>query len=447
MGIESIVNVVVTAATATVTQQGFGTPLILGTTTRSGTDRVRYYSTLASVAVDYANTTPEYLMAQRIFSQSLRPARVAIGKRLQLPTQRFTLTPTALNSTRYAFQLGGASGPVVEYVSDSSASLSEITAGLAAAFAALDVEVKPTTITVTDVGPGTSVRLQGSAAGVWNSVEVLTPSVLSIIQDSTDAGVTTDLDALQQAQPDWYGVLTPFASQAEVMAIAAWVEANRKLFFYASTDRDMWDAAYDPDTADSTVGGALKSRNYARSLLVPAESTGDFADAGALGYFLATQPGGSTLHLKGVVGVSALTLTPNQQDNLLSYNANPLVYISGLTVLQDGKTAAGNFVDLVRDTDWLVARIQESVLTVLAQPGKVPYTDEGVSLLTAAVAARAQDATTAGFLAEGWKVSSVPVAQVSVADKAARRYPAITLTANYAGAVHTVDPLTVTLSV
>lgn len=443
MGIESIINVLVTATTTSVSQQGFGTPLLLGTTARAGTDLVRYYSTLAGMAADYAATTPEYKVAQRIFSQTLRPPRIAIGKRTHLPTQRFTLTPTAANNTRYAFRVGTA---VVEYTSDVSGLLTEITAGLVAAFTGLADEA-PDTALVTDVGPGTAVRVAGSVAGVWNDVQVLTPEVLRIEQDSVDAGVTADLDAIQQAQPDWYGLLTPFPSRAEVLACAAWAEANRKLFFYASTDRAMWNVPYDPEDPDATVGGATKSRNYARTFFFPQVSTGDFLDAAALGYFLATKPGSTTLHLKSLIGVPALSTTANQETNLKSYYGNVLSFIAGLTVVQDGKSSAGNFVDLVRDTDWHVAGTREDVLMLLAQPGKVPLTDAGVSLLTSVVAARAQRSTVAGLFAEGWTVTSVPVKDVSPADRAARRYPAITLTATYAGAIHTVDPLTMTLSV
>lgn len=443
MGIESIVNVVVTSTTTRVSQQGFGTPLLLGTTARAGTDLVRYYTTLAAVGADYATTTPEYKVAARLFSQTLRPQRLAIGKRTRLPTQRFTLTPTVANSTRYAFRVGTAT---VEYTSDASATLSEITAGLVAAFGAL--ADPPTTILVTDVGPGTSVRLTGSAAGVWNDVQVLTPSVLAVVQDSTDAGVAADLDDILAAQPDWYGLLTLFPSQAEVMSIAEWVEANKRLFFYASVDSGMKSAAYNAASPDTTVGGALKSRNYLRtSAPFPQASTGDFADAAALGYFLASAPGGTTLHLKQLVGVPALALTPNEESNLKSYNANVISLLGGLTVVQDGKVAAGEFIDIARDTDWHVARTAERVFAVLAQPGKVPYTDAGVALLSAEVSGQAQVAETAGFLKAGWTVTAVPVDSVPSADRAARRYPALTLTANFAGAVHIVDPLTMVLSV
>lgn len=441
MGLESIVNPVVTASTATPTQQGFGTPLVLGTTPRAGADLLRYYSTLLGVGADYDSDTPEFLALQTMFSQTPRPQRIAIGKRTNLPTQSFTFTATALANTRYAFRVGAG---VVEYTSDASPTAAEIYAGLVTAFDALAAEVAPAAA-LANVGPGTSAKLTADTAGAWLDVEVLTPAVLAVKQDHADAGVTADLNAIQAEQRDWYGVVTLFPSQAEVLAIAAWTEANRKLHFYDSVDTAPRRAPYDAEDADATVYGATKSRNYARSLPVPHLATGDFAAAAALSYFLATAPGGTTMHLKQLVGVRAMTLTETEETNLKSYNANPYVEIAGLSVLLNGVTSAGTFVDLARDTDWLVARIKEAVFTALAQPGKVPMTDEGVTVLTSEVAACAQRAEDAGFLAPGWRVTSLPVASISSADRTARRYPAITLTAPLQGAIHTVDPLTITL--
>lgn len=443
MGLESIVNPVVTSSTATPTQEGFGTPLLLGGTARAGTDLLRYYSTLLGVGADYASTTPEYKAATRMLSQSPRPPRIAIAKRTNVPTQSFTFTVTAASSTRYAFRVGTGE---VEFTSDSSATAAEIYTGLVTAFDALPVEDEPDA-TFTNVGPGTSVKLTADAPGTWLDVEVLTPSVLAVVQDQVDAGVTADLNAIYAEQRDWYGVVTLFPSQAEVLAISAWVEANRKLHFFDSVDTAMRRTPYDPEDTDDTVGGATKSRNYARSILVPQLATGEFAAAATASYFLATLPGSTTLHLKQLVGVRAMTLTETEETNLKSYNANVYVNIAGLSVLLNGVTSAGTFVDLARDTDWLVARTKEDVFTVLAQPGKVPYTDPGVTILTAVVAARAQLSEAAGFLAPGWKVTALPVASVSSADRAARRYPAITLTAPIQGAIHSVDPLTMTLYV
>lgn len=225
------------------------------------------------------------------------------------------------------------------------------------------------------------------------------------------------------------------------------MKSNRRLFFVASSDSAIREAAYNPASPNANVGAALRSRNYGRTAVFYEEGSGDFEAAAAMGYFLATAPGSATLHLKQLVGIAAPTLTPNEETNLKSYNVNVVSLIGGLTVVQDGKVSAGEFIDIVRDTDWHVARTQERVYARMAALLKVPYTDAGVSILTAEVAGQAQVAEEAGFLKPGWTVTSVPVADVPQADRQARRYPNIVLTAEFQGAIHIVDPLVMTLTV
>ncbi|WP_223643948.1 DUF3383 family protein [Corallococcus sp. EGB] len=441
MGIESVVNVVVTSLTGGVAQQGFGVPLILGSSQRFP-ERVRYYSTTRAMAQDgFLPTDAEYRIAARVFSQSPRPPRVAVGRRANRPVQSFTFTPSVANATRYVFQVDDA---VVEYTSDATATGAEVTAGLVAAWTALTD--KPA-VTITDVGSGTAVKAVG-AAGAWHDVRVLTPGVLAVAQDGADAGVAADLDACATEQPDWYGILTPTPSRAETLAIAEWTEANGRLFAVASIDSahlGPFNAAQ--PTADTF--GALKAGSYARTLALQQASTGDFADAAALGYLLATEPGSVTLHLKTLAGVSALPLTDTQVANLRQRNANPYVTLAGRNVVLDGKVSADEFADKVRDTDWFVARLKEDVFLLAANSLKLPFTDPGITVVTSTVGARARLGVNAGFLAEepAPVVSAPRASEVPAADKAARRLPGVTLTAYIAGAIHSVDPLVVTLSV
>lgn len=433
--IDSILNVVVSATTATLNEAGFGTILILGPTARSGTDLVRYYTTTTGVAADYATTTPEYRLAQRVFAQSPRPQRVAIGKRANVPTHALTFTPTLANSTRYAFELEGTT---VEYTSDASATLAEITAGLLAAMSAITG--------VTATATATTLLVESNTAGSVLQANVITRSVLAMEDTTTDAGVATDLDAILLEQPDWYGVLTPFSSQEELMAIAEWVEANKRLFFYDVVDTAVFTTAYNSASPDDDIGGALLSRSYERSYGFPVRDTTDWAAAGFLGYLLATTPGSISLHLKSAVGVPALSLTSTEETNIRARNLNPYVPISGKSVLLDGKAAVGEYADVIRDSDWLVARIKERVFGAMAGADKVPYTNAGVGIITSALSGMAQEGEQAGVLAAGWRVTAPKVEDVSAADKAARKLPNVTLVGTYAGAIHYVDPITITLT-
>lgn len=79
---DQIVQVTITRETKPVSQQGFGTILIVGPNA-TFLGRIQYYTDLASIAADLTGGTsdPEYLAAEAIFSQNPRVLRVAIGRK------------------------------------------------------------------------------------------------------------------------------------------------------------------------------------------------------------------------------------------------------------------------------------------------------------------------------------------------------------------------------
>lgn len=94
MPLSDIVNVVITRQTQSVSERGFGIPLILGTHKRFN-DFLRYYSDMAEVSVDFDSSDKEYIAAQDIFSQEISPERIAIGRRQVDDVNIELLTPMA----------------------------------------------------------------------------------------------------------------------------------------------------------------------------------------------------------------------------------------------------------------------------------------------------------------------------------------------------------------
>ena len=77
--IVNIVDVTITRETKTVSQVGFGTPLILGPNGTFGVNTVREYEDITAVAVDFAPTDDEFLAATAIFAQNPSPVSLKIG--------------------------------------------------------------------------------------------------------------------------------------------------------------------------------------------------------------------------------------------------------------------------------------------------------------------------------------------------------------------------------
>ncbi len=423
MSLADIVNVQITTETGAVLQAGFGVPLILSAH-NINSDRIRFYTQTADMLSDgFLSSSPEVKAASALFAQNPRPERVAVGRRDNRPTQAFTLTPVVGNAASYRVKLNGQ---VAAFVSDASATLAEVTAGLAAALTALAVP----NVTVADAG--TAVTLTGAAPGVWFDVESLDVSRLAVAQTHAAADPAADLAAILAADASWYGVVSLFNSSAEVAAIAGWVEANGKLFIAQTNDSAVLTAATDD------VASVLKTGNYARTALIYSPSLGAFADAAWLGRCLPFDPGSETWKFKTLAGVPSTQLTATQVTNLRGKNANFYYTVAGRAITAEGMVAAGEFIDTIRGRDWFQARTQERIYMRLANAKKLAMTDAGIAVIEAEVRAQIQDGIDVGFLAaDPEPVVRVPRASaLSSTDKAARHLRGITFDAVIAGAIH-----------
>ncbi len=110
MPLSDIATINVTTTGAGVTRAGYGVPAILSYTA-AGPDRTTTYSSIGSVADDFAVNTPEYRAANKVFGQSPKISRIVIGRGTLPPTQRFSVgvQAVALN-TDFSVRIAGATG-------------------------------------------------------------------------------------------------------------------------------------------------------------------------------------------------------------------------------------------------------------------------------------------------------------------------------------------------
>jgi hypothetical protein len=482
--LSDIVNVNISLETGQVSQAGFGLPLVLGAHSRFP-ERIRFYADLAGMVTDgFLPADAEYKAAAAMFAQAPRPPRIAVGRRANKPTQRFTITPTSVNVATYKVRVGDR---IASFTSDASATVAEITAGLAAAVTALAPAwalstayalgdrrssagnvyeciaagtsaaaggPSTTAADVTDgtvhwkyVGPAvtatdatTSCRITLQAAGAWQSVETLDTALLSLEQDQADAGIAADLDAVKAASNDWYALVSVFASKTELQAAAGWAEANEKLLVASTQDTPVVNVSNTAGSANPAddVARLLKGASYARTALVYHPSNGAFADAAWAARVLPEDPGSETWKFKTLAGVPAVSLSTTQQANAQGKSCNYYYALAGRSITAEGVVASNEFIDVVRGRDWLKARLQERIFARLANAKKIPYTDAGVSVVEGEVRAQLREAVKDGFLSASPEptVSVPPVSAISPADRAARNLPDVRFTGVLAGAIH-----------
>ena len=293
---------------------------------------------------------------------------------------------------------------------------------------------------VTAVATGGTHVVCTAAAGWLHSYEVTSAANLALADETADPGIATDLTAIQTADPDFYGVLLDSNSQAEIEAAAVWVEAHEPLeFVWQSADAAALDSGSTTDVFYTT-----KAAGYVRSAGAyhPKIGTTDaWLAAGWMGEEFPKEPGSSTWMFKTIAGVSVYELTTAQRTALEAKNGNHYLSVGGLSITGPGESSGGDWLDVIRDLDWLRARIREDSVAVFTSNDKVVFTNEGISLLVAALRRRLTDATNRTILADDPKftVSAPRASAVSTANKRARHLPSVTFTGTLAGAIHSVS--------
>ncbi len=435
MALSDIVNVQISTSGVQLERAGFGVPLILAADCPGGfTERVRSYTSLAGVLVDFAITTATYKMAAACFAQNPKIPLIKVGRLALKPTQRWAVTPTAADTTVYKMKINGLAA--TSAASDGSASVSEINVLLKTAIDALALA-----ITVSD--QTTFLRIVANTAGATFGVEALVDAgigVLKLEQDHADPGVATDLGAIALEDNAWYAILNPFNSKAMATEIAAYAESNQKLFLCQSQDTQTVTLALGSDSS-TTLAGVLNAATRLRTAIIYHPDNWAFADAALAGAVLPMDPGSETWAYKSLSGPAKVALTSTQRTNAVAKHVNIYTTIAGIGATEKGVVSGNEYIDVIRFRDWLTATLSEDIFAALASMKKIPFTDGGISVIEGLVRARLKIAVDVGGLSPNPAPTvTVPkAADISSADKASRTLNGVKFDAVLAGAIQAIN--------
>lgn len=251
--------------------------------------------------------------------------------------------------------------------------------------------------------------------------------------------VADDLTAINNANNTWYALIATSRDVQTVKDIAAWTEARIKLFGTASSDPAIINVSAGTDT--TSIAAFLNQAGYVRTFVMyHQDAATDFPEAAWFGRVLPLEPGSETWKFKTLNGISYSNLTTTQTNNALNKKANIYEFVGGVGITENGTVAQGEYIDIIRGVDWLRARIQEFVFSLLVNTPKVAYTDAGIAGVQAQVMRALQLGVDNNFIAEDPQfIVTVPLAaNVPPADKAARILRNVKFTATLAGAIHAV---------
>lgn len=426
MSIDDIVNVQITRETKSVSRKGFGVTLVLGIS-KAFTGLQRTYSSQKEVLIDFNSTDKEAIASNSLFAQSPSPIQVVIGRRATSDLTVVTIT-TILDLTTYTVTINGT---LFSFTSDGTATDVEIVAGLKLA---VDAGSEP--VTFTDNIDGT-YDITPTVPSTAYSIQTDVNQTMVFVDTGTMAD---DLTNISQENDDWYAAMYTLRIQADVEAMATYIESVKKIFGTASSDSVIIDSTESSDI--TSISYVLKSQSLARSFVIyHSLAATQFPEAGLFGTILPLNPGSYTAAYQELSTITVDNLTSTQRTNALAKNTMIYTEVGGANITEEGKVAEGEFIDIIIFVDWIDARITEGVYGLLVRSPKVPYTDAGIASIEAEINRVLQDGQTLGgiTLDPGFSISVPLAADVSAGDKAARTLNNVTFEATLTGAIHIVN--------
>lgn len=387
MALSDIVHVTYVSTNPGVTAAGFGVPMIASPNADFfGAARTRTYNDIDAVSDDWDADTPEYLAAEVMFSQSTGLSKLMVGRCVNKPTQRFTITVNAATIDGvYNVRIGGPSGTAwvsqeAEYTAEASAAWIAATA-----YAIGDLVTNDSGKLYVCVSAGTSAGSGGPTgtvsgivdngvtwdyAGVGGAGVASNDAIVYALKEAIDAmaapalDVTTSLVGAAGARTlritadtagDFFGVevsdydlllLEQDHADPGIAADLAAIHSASKGWYGLVTihnSKALVTAAagwvesakklYTPDSPDtriatdalgssSDVAKALKDLGYARTGCFHHPAPDEFAGAAQMARFFPINPGGDNWIMKTLAGVTAKTYSDTHETNMKAKYVN-----------------------------------------------------------------------------------------------------------------------------
>lgn len=382
MPLQDIVNVNISLETAAVSQAGFGTPLFISDDQRF-LERVRGYTSLSAVSEDFEATDAAYIAASQAFAQTPSPSVVKIGRKGSTDA---SLTPVGtIEGSTFSVTVTVNDGDsiVATYIGQVADDAEAVVTDLAADING-DVDVSAH-VTASVNGTGASATLEISGNTGTDVYSLSSEDNLTIAYTSTEAAGDA-LAAIQAEDDDFYFVAASDHSEAFVLAMAAAVEANSKLYFVSVADAGSYATLADPAT---DILGKLKEFAYFRtSGWYHQAADTQFPEMAFISTVATATPGTKVWGNTRVGGVTpsanadtGTSLSYTERNNLNERNANWVVNVAGNNIQRTGKVAANEWIDVVRDRDFWEARLTEAFQQKFIAAPKIPYTDSGINEL------------------------------------------------------------------
>lgn len=303
--------------------------------------------------------------------------------------------------------------------------------------------------TISPAGAGTDIS--GSAfldGDVEATPAILDGSILSQGQDLETVEVA--ITAIEEVRDDWVAMGTLLAlrdtDSADAMAVS--IASRRKIFIIATNDSNI-------TSGGTSIASKAKDLNNGRAGGIYSATASEYPDWSWYGQQLPKEIGSTNWAYKELAGtddgaavnITVDTLNQTQRNAALDVNCN--LYTSTLGAVYTyfgtmfgGKNAEkeGEFIDIVRNIDFLQTRIEEGLLNLFLETDIIYMTNAGISMFESRLQGLLETyGVQQGILVEGSIVVSFPKrSDISSTDRDDRLLPDGTFTAQLTGGINKV---------
>lgn len=228
---------------------------------------------------------------------------------------------------------------------------------------------------------------------------------------------------------DFYSLVSTVRTEQELTELSTWVNSNKKLYLAQAVDSLAINDAV-------SLAETLSSERVA--LYLHDGTTNDELAGATVGKCAPKEVGSLTWALQTLNGVSKVGYSSGEIATLLAGFVNTYAEILGTSVTYKGNTTSGSKIDITRSKDWLDARITENVTRLLIASDKIPYTDNGISQVTASISEVLEQAIRQGIIEDKYTIDAPLKSQIPANDIANRVLQGIYVTVKLTGAIESV---------
>lgn len=427
------IEIIITRQTTPIREKSFSIPCIF--TSESSLDvsfvqgTSRAYTDIEGVAADFATSGDTYKSVQALMSQENQLSEFRIFRKNNVQAQVKTLAFASALTAGHTIK-----GTVNGVALTDTVFITDMATTLAALKAKIEVIEGVDTVVVT----GNNVAVTGESD---YDVNLTSFSVTGVGSPNVDVNITTagntfgtDIVTASLENKDWYVALSIAANKGAILSGAAAVEAQGKLLFAMTADADV------KTSVTTDVMSLAKARSYSRTAIFYTHDTSEFFPFALCGRHLPLKPGKIIFSLKTLAGVSVSpTITSSEINNILSKNGNVYVEELGKSLTKPGRVSGGDFIDTIRDIDYLNAQLTLNLFLFITNANKLGYIDENIVAADGVMKTVFKQMFEEGIIKNDYTTKPPKAIDVPVNLRANRTLPDLPFTVNLQGAIQSIS--------